>query len=653
MAHAEGRQMSAINCLLNAKKFGPRELLALIIVSLSFAFITFHLYAGMYGHPEAHFYRSLHLTGILLLCFIIFPLNRQSWSDKPNLWTLIDVLCIILTLAMQIYYLWDIDAFEYRQVSPSYITIYDVCMGIILWVLVLEGTRRALGLPMVIIALFFTFQALYSDKMFWIFYGPNTSLKALTLDMYMQEGGIFGMPVGTIASFVVLFLIFGAFMEETGTGRTFIDLALGGFGAKVGGPAKAAVVGSAFFGMLSGSSVANVTTTGTFTIPLMKNVGYPNKFAGGVEACASTGGMFTPPIMGATAFVVAAYLGLPYITVAAAAAIPALCYYTALFATVDFHARKAKIKPLSKEEMPVVKEVLKKGAHLLIPIIALVYLLVVGYTAATACFWSIVGLFVISFFHKESRPGAESIVRVCEIAARATVVTTMACAAAGIIVSSTTLSGVGLKLGTQIVSLSGGQLWIALLLSAILAVILGMGLTTTAVYIIMVVTVIPPIEAMGVPPLAAHMYALFWGVLSNIIPPVAIASFAAAGIAKAGPMETAVAGFRIGIPGLLVFATFVYNPGLLMIGSVADIVINSVGCIAGVVYMSAAIQGYAFEKINPIFRVILAVCSLVVLSPRWDFTFSGMLVGIAIMAFNYLASKKNTVNTKLMGVGKS
>lgn len=640
MSHTEeSPQMSAINCLLKARKFGPREILAFVIVSLSFAFISFHLYAGMFGHPEAHFYRSLHLTGVLLLCFIVFPLNRQSWNDRPNIWTIVDVLCILLTLAVEIYYLWDVNAFEYRQLSPVAMDIY---MGAILWLLVLEGTRRALGLPMVFIAVFFTFQALYSDKMFWIFYGPRTSLKALTLDMFMQEGGIFGMPVGTIASFVVLFLIFGAFMEETGTGRTFIDLALGGFGAKIGGPAKAAVVGSAFFGMLSGSSVANVTTTGTFTIPLMKRVGYSSKFAGGVEACASTGGMFTPPIMGATAFVVAAYLGVPYVTVALAAAIPALCYYISLFATVDFNARREKIQPLKKEEMPVVKEVLKKGVHLLIPIVTLVYFLVVGYTAATACFWSIVGLFAISFLRKESRPDASSIVRVCEIATRATIVTTMACAAAGIIVSASTLSGVGLKLGTQIVSLSNGQLWIALILSAALAVVLGMGLTTTAVYIIMVVTVIPPIEAMGVPPLAAHLYALFWGVLSNIIPPVAIASFAAAGIAKAGPMETAVAGFRIGLPGLLVFATFVYNPGLLLIGSAADIIINSVGCILGVIYVSAALQGYAFVKVNFLLRIILGASSLISLSPRWDLTFAGMTVGGTILVLNYLASKKES-----------
>lgn len=639
MAHAEGPQVSAIDCLLKARKFGPREILAFIIVGVSVAFISFHLYAGMFGHPEAHFYRSLHLTGVLLLCFIVFPLHRESWSEKPNLWTLIDVVCIAATLAVEIYYLWDINAFEYRQLSPNSMDIY---MAGILWLLVLEGTRRALGLPMVFIAIFFTFQSMYSDKMFWIFYGPNTSLKALALDMFMQEGGIFGMPVGTIASFVVLFLIFGAFMEETGTGRTFIDLALGGFGAKIGGPAKAAVVGSAFFGMLSGSSVANVTTTGTFTIPLMKRVGYASKFAGGVEACASTGGMFTPPIMGATAFVVAAYLGLPYVTVALAASIPSLCYYIALFATVDFNARREKIKPLKKEEMPVVKEVLRKGAHLLIPIITLVYFLVSGYTAATACFWSIVGLFAISFLRKESRPDASNIVRVCEIATRATIVTTMACAAAGIIVSASTLSGVGLKLGTQIVSLSNGQLWIALILSAILAIVLGMGLTTTAVYIIMVVTVIPPIQAMGVPPLAAHMYALFWGVLSNIIPPVAIASFAAAGIAKAGPMETAVAGFRIGLPGLLVFATFVYNPGLLMLGSAADIIINSVGCILGVIFMSATIQRHAFAKLNPLLCIVLGTASLISLSPRWDLTFVGMGVGCAILAWNYLASKKES-----------
>ena len=643
MTQVEGtRPLTAISCLLEAKKFGPREILAFIIVGLSFAFISFHLYAGMFGHPEAHFYRSLHLTGVLVLCFIFYPLSRKAWSDKPNFWTLVDVVCILLTLALEVYYLWDVEAFELRQVTSPNAT--DICMGIILWLLVLEATRRSLGLPMVLIAIFFTFQALYSEQMFWIFYGPSTSLKSLVLDMYMQEGGIFGMPLGTIASFVVLFLIFGAFMEETGTGRTFTDLALGAFGAKVGGPAKAAVVGSAFFGLLSGSSCANVTTTGTFTIPLMKRVGYESTYAGGVEACASTGGMFTPPIMGATAFVVAAYLGLSYVTVAMAAAIPALCYYFALFAAVDFHARKSKIPPLKKEEMPVVKDVLKNGAHLLIPIGLLVYFLVSGYTATTACFWSIVGLFIVSFMKKSSRPGAENILSVCEAAAKATVVTAMACAAAGIIVSSSTLSGVGLKLGTQIVSISGGHLWLALLLAAILAVILGMGLTTTAVYIIMVVTVIPPIMQMGVPALAAHMYALFWGVLSNIIPPVAIASFTAAGIAKAGPMKTAVSGFCIGLPGLLVFATFVYNPGLIMIGSATDIIINSVGCLIAVICFAAVVEGYAFAKINLVIRIVLFLCSLMSLSPRWDLTFAGMIAGVVILTWNYLAFKKENLN---------
>ena len=451
------------------------------------------------------------------------------------------------------------------------------------------------------------------------------------------------MALGTIASFVVLFLIFGALLEETGTGRTFIDLALSLFGAKVGGPAKAAVVGSAFFGMLSGSSVANVTTTGTFTIPLMKQVGFKPVFAGGVEACASTGGMFTPPIMGATAFVVAAYLGMSYFSVALSAAVPALCYYVALFAYVDFYSRKNKIRPLSKEEMPVTKEVLKKGSHLLIPIIALIYLLAIGYTASYACFWSILGLFAVSFLKKNSRPKAENIIRVCETATRATIVTSMACAAAGIIVSSTTLSGVGLKLGATLVDIAGGQLWLALLLAALLAIVLGMGLTTTAVYIIMVVTVIPPLLKMGVLPIAAHMYALFWGVMSNVIPPVAIASFAAAGIAKTGPMETAVAGFRIAVPGLLVFACFVYNPALLFVGSALHIIINALGCIVGVTCAAAAIMGYAFKEIDVLSRLLLLVISLVVLSPRWDLSIGGALAGLLIIVHNYMSAKKSPV----------
>jgi TRAP transporter 4TM/12TM fusion protein len=387
--------------------------------------------------------------------------------------------------------------------------------------------------------------------------------------------------------------------------------------------------------------VANVVTTGPFTIPLMKRVGFKPVVAAGVEACASTGGMVTPPIMGATAFVVAAYLGIPYFTVALAAAIPMLCYFVAIFANVDFYSRKNNLKALPKEEMPNVKAVLKEGFHLLIPIVTLVYWLAAGYTASLACFWAIIALFGISFFKKSSRPKAESLLRICESATRATIITSMACAAAGIIVSSTTLSGVGLKLGTYVVSIAQGQLWLACIISAILAVVVGMGLTTTAVYIIMVVTVIPPLIQLGVLPLAAHMYALFWGTLSNIIPPVAIASFAAAGIAKTGPMETAVQGFYIGIPGLFVFASILYNPALLFVGAPLDILVNTIGCIAGVTCCAAAIQGFAFKKINILLRLTLFAASLVVLSPRWDLSFAGALVGVLVLWQNYVSAKKN------------
>jgi len=628
----------ATNTLLKATKIGPQEIMAFIIVTLSVAFVALHMYAGMYGHPEARFYRSTHLTMVMVLCFIFYPLKRASWKDKVNYWTIIDVICIGLVLSTQLYYLWDIDAFEFRQIWPNQM---DILMGFILWLMVLEGTRRALGWPMVIIGVLFTLQALYSDRLFWIFHGPPTSLRAMSLDMFMQQGGIFGMALGTIASFVVLFMIFSALLDETGTGRTFIDLALALFGAKVGGPAKAAVVGSAFFATLSGSSVANVVTTGPFTIPLMKRVGFKGTFAAGLEACASTGGMFTPPLLGATAFVVAAFLGVPYWTVAKAALIPAVCYYVALFANVDFYSRKLGLKALPKEQMPNTWKVLKEGFHLLIPIIILVYWLAAGFTASLAAFWATISLFVISFCKKSSRLKPEGLIRVCETAIRSTMIISLACAAAGIIVSSTTLSGVGLKLGAAVVGLAYGHLWLAAVIATIFAIIVGLGLTTTAIYVIMAVTVIPPLVELGIHPIAAHMYALFWGVLSNITPPVAIASFAAAGIAKTGPMETAIAGFKIALPGMFVFACFLFNPALLFVGEYSDIAVNAFGCIVGVICFAAAIQGYAYKKINILTRFILFAIALAVLSPRWDFSIIGALLGILVIWHNYTSAKKS------------
>lgn len=637
IAPVETKDDSITRYFISTSKVDFKFIVAGLILVLAIVFCVLHLFAAYFGYPEAHFYRSLHLTIVLILAYLLYPLGREKWDSRPNKWFLIDLTAIILIVVVELYYLLDVEGFTLRTVNPNQT---DIIMGCILYVLVLEGTRRSLGPPMVIIAIFFTLHALFSDKMPWLLFGPPTSLKTLMLDSFMQEGGIFGMPLGAIASFVVLFLIFGALLQQTGTGKTFTDIAFSLFGRAVGGPAKAAVVGSSLFGMLSGSSVANVMTTGTITIPLMKQVGYRPVVAGAIEACSSTGGMFTPPLMGATAFVVAAFLGESYLRIIGAAALPALCYYVAVFAFVDFEARKMGIKPLEGHELPVLRNVLKEGFHLVVPIILLVAFLVAGYTASLACFWAIVGLFGISFLKKSSRLSGIDLMKVFEMAGRATVSVSLACAAAGIIVSATTLSGLGLRLGGAIVGLSQGQLWIALLIAAVLAVILGMGLTTTAVYIIMVVTVIPVIIQMGVPPIAAHMYALMFGVLSNIIPPVAIASFAAAGLAGSPPMATAAQAFRIGLPGLFVMVSFVYRPALLLDAPAGRIAWAAVTTIIAVVGLAGAINGYSWKRHPWIMRLPLAAGGLMSMSPVIPYAGIGSVIVIIILALNYIGSKR-------------
>jgi TRAP transporter 4TM/12TM fusion protein len=573
----------------------------LFLVSAS-VFSVYHLYTGYFGQPEAHLHRSIHLTIVFVMVFIMYPLDKKPWNAPFRMTRLVDLFLIAIALGAELYYLADIEGYPYRIPSPN---LMDLIVGVIVYLLVLEITRRTVGWPMVLIALFFTIHALYSDHFYSILYGSPTFFDTFIAETVMTSSGIFGIPIAVMASFVVLFLIFSALLIYTGAGKFFVNVAYGLAGTQVGGPAKAAIVSSMAFGTISGSTASDVVATGSFTIPLMRRLGYHRQFAGAVEAVASSGGAFMPPVMGAVAFIMAAFLGIPYFSVVLAALIPALLYYTSLFMMVDFRARKRGLAAIPKEDLPNLRVVLRWGGHLIIPIIVLVGMLALNYSASAAASWSIAVLFGVTLIRKESRLGPFEILKVFESAGKRVLPVSAACACAGIIISTTTLSGAGLRLGQVIVETSGASVLVALLFTMILSIILGMGLTTTAVYITLVVTVIPTIVKLGVVPVAAHLFALYFGVLSNIIPPVAIAAFAAAALAESNPMKTAVTAFGIGIAGLIVPFAFVYRPELLLSGSPMRIILAVITSLIAVIGLAASIQGWAHTKVSWTWRAIL------------------------------------------------
>jgi TRAP transporter 4TM/12TM fusion protein len=389
------------------------------------------------------------------------------------------------------------------------------------------------------------------------------------------------------------------------------------------------------FGTISGSVVANVVGTGSVTIPMMKGIGYPRAFAGAVEACASTGGQIMPPVMGAVAFVMAEFMGIPYIKVAAAAAIPAIMFYFSLFVQVHLEAKKLGLEGLPREQLPRIWPVLKGGIHLSLPIIVVVWILVEGMTPMKAAFWGLILLFVLAFLKKDSRPTPYSFLKMMEIAGRVVAPVSIACAAAGIIIGCVFASGVGLRLSSYIIDLSMGYTFLALILTMVACTILGMGLTTTAVYVTVAALVIPTLIKLGISPMAAHMFALYFGCLSAITPPVAIGAYAAAGLADANPMKTGFIAWRLGLAGFIVPFMFVYAPEILLEGDWMQVFSTSLSAFVGIFCLASAVEGWMFREENLIQRLILFAASILLIKPGlWT-----DLAGLVLLAVVFIWQK--------------
>ena len=624
--YEERQELGFLERLLLQRPKGAAGAIFLICAVTAVSLGLFHLYVAAFGTPEGRSFRSVHLSGMLVLAILMKPLFRRSaWEPisvadgaarrgnaKRKIGFGIDLVLLVFVVFVQIWTIYDIEAFHLRFGEKEQA---DIVIGSLMIALVLEATRRVVGWAMVIITGFFVVHALYAHYFPGFFYGPPVRLPKFIDTLFMSSDGLFGIPLFVASTYIVLFIIFGALLIRSGAGKFFIDLAVSLTGHRIGGPAKASAVSSALMGTVSGSAVANVVTTGSFTIPLMRNIGYRPRFAAAVEACASSGGQITPPIMGAAAFVMAEFLETSYINIVVAAIIPAFLYFLTVYFMVHLEAQKHGIGSIDKSLLPRTGAVLKRGWHLLIALGVLIYFLMAGYTPMKSAFWGITALIGLSFINKETRMSPADMLAALEAGIRASVPVSIACACAGLIIGSVFVSGLGLKFTQEVISISGGNLFILLALTGVSAIVLGMGLTTTAVYITVAALIVPALIKAGIEPIAAHMFAFYFGVVSTITPPVALAAFAAAAIAKTGPMITAVEATRVGIAKYLVPLAFAYNPSLLLVGPTWLTIMSTAFAMIGLWYLSVGLEGWCRGALGGLQRAVILVAAALALLP--------------------------------------
>ena len=616
----------------------PVGFIGLIISIIAISMSAFQFYTGGFGLWLALKQRALHLAFALALIFLLYPSTKKGIDSEKDKIPFFDIILAIVGAATSLYLIIYYKELVFRAGLPSTI---DLIMGGITILLVLEATRRAIGPELPIVVIVFLLYAYFGPYMPGYFAHRGYSLERIIEHLYMQTEGIYGIPLGVSSSFVFLFILFGAVLNKTGMGKFFIDLSMALAGHTTGGPAKVAVIASGFMGSVSGSSVANVVTTGSFTIPLMKSIGYKKDFAGAVEAAASTGGQIMPPVMGAAAFVMSEFLEIPYIKIAAAAVIPAIIYYVAVMIMVHLEACKYGLKGLPRERLPKTKQVLKEKGHLILPLLGLVYLLVRGYTALFAAFWAIVMSLAASMVKKETRLDLKNFLGAFEDGAKGALGVASACACAGMVVGVTTLTGFGLKIASGIVALGGGKVLPTLFFTMIASIILGMGLPTTAKYIILAIMAAPALIQLGVLPLAAHMFILYFGVIADLTPPVAVAAYAGAGIAGGNTMRTGFNAVKLAVAGFIIPFVFAINPALMGLGGSPLLTIQlTVTSLTGVLALGTATSGFLLVKTEFYERIILFAIAILLISPDLLTDILGVAGVLFILFLQYRKLKK-------------
>jgi TRAP transporter 4TM/12TM fusion protein len=580
-----------------------------VVLGIAVAMSLYHMYVAGFGPPEAMIFRGTHLLFALTLVFLLYPLRA---GGAPG-WRALDALLLLGSWSFVLHIFLNYKYFTYRTIYIDELTAWDMFYAVVAVIIVLEATRRVIGWALPLTAIAFLAYAIGFT---------NVSMQNLMEQVYLSLEGIFGSTLGVSASYVMLFVLFGAFMEKSGTGQLFMDFAMSITGHSAGGPGKVAVVSSSLFGTVSGSAVANVMVDGPITIPLMKRTGFRPPFAAAVEAVASTGGQLMPPIMGAAAFVMAEFLAVPYAQITVWAILPSFLYYLAVFFAVHFEAKRYKLAGVPKSELPAFGNVMLVRGHLFVPILIVLAGLLAGYSAPLCALWGALSCLPLALLRRSTRAGIswKTVLEALEEGAKNTLAVAMACACAGIVIGCVTITGLGIVFTQLVVALAQESLILALVLTAMAGIVLGMGMPTTPAYIMMVALLVPAVIKLGAMTPAAHMFAFYFAILSAITPPVALAVFAAAGLAKANMWATGFAAMRAAAPAYIVPFMFVYEPRLLLITKdwAADwlyIVWAAFSASIGVIALAGGLFGWLLSYATLWQRALLVVAAFCLITP--------------------------------------
>lgn len=650
------------------ESFQPRPVLWLITV-VAVGLSLFQLYSAGIQQFGLFYQRSIHLALIMMLAFLLFPVTGIR-RKRGIIGGIVDTAFFAGGALTGFYLAFNLDEIIARA---GFWNRTDIIVGCIALVTVLEASRRAVGLGLTTIgtlAIVYAFAGPRGELPWLADYLPGIlAHRGYTLDrlvgqLYLGQEGLFGLPLGVAATFIFVFVLFGAFLEVTGAGKFFIDLAYAATGRQRGGPAKAAVLASAGMGSISGSAIANVVTTGAFTIPLMKRLGYRPAQAGGIEAAASTGGQIMPPLMGAGAFLIAEYTGVPYLEIVKVSIIPALLYFGTVYLFVHIIAIKQGMLGMAASELPSVREVMREGWHFVLPLVVLVYLLVMHMSPMRVGFYAVVSVVAVAvvrhvvwFFIFAPRQGEavdyarmramlavgwSKLIQGLSLGARNAVPVSMACAVAGIIVGVVGLTGLGLKFSSMMMAFSGGNIVLALLMVIIASLILGMGLPVTAAYIVLIVLVGPALTSeFGMPLLIAHLVVFWYSQDSNVTPPIALAAFAGAAIAGSKPMETSIQAWKFAKGLYLIPMFMVFNPELIMGGPVHIVVWNVVIALCALAAFAAALEGYLFGRMGILSRVLIIPATIAVFYPNVAVESAGLAAIVIVLAANWWANRRD------------
>ncbi len=670
---------------LHTRAIGPW--LIKFTFAFSVVFAAYHYITAGTGVPVDYWHMGFHMSGVILLVFIGFPafkrknaweLHRNSWWRYGNvpLW---DWLFIVIGVFAALYigitwYETDINFLGFhfnlpeqvlRQGNPAPI---DVVFGTLLILVLLEAVRRTLGIIVPIIILVFTGYAIFGQYIpVQVLKHPGITWAQYVNNMYFPAEGIYGITLWIVSTVVFQFVLFGILAQRMGLGQFFVDIATVIAGRYTGGLAKVSVVSSAFFGTISGSSIANTVSTGSLTIPNMKRMGYPGHLAGGVEAASSAGGQITPPIMGAAAFVMAEFLEVPYTTIVIAATVPAAMHYVGVLCIVHFQAKRLGLKGMPSEEIPRLMSVIKQGWPTVVPLVVLIYVLFSGYSPHMAAFWGITSALVIGFVNPMHRMSVRDVLEGCTVGVKYALAVGAVGAAIGIVVGVVNSTGLGFRLGFMVtnsaltmaeglhamiawfplmtITVEGLTLFVSLLLIAMTCILMGAGLPTTALYIMLVTVAQPALANLGIPPLASHLFVLYYGVISEITPPVCTSAYAAAAIAGSNPFRTGVSAFSLGIAKLLVPMVFVYSPAMLLVlddyFTWPAFLETALTCAIGVAMMATAVSSYFIARMPTPMRILMALAAIFMVAPGANSDIYALVIATPVFIQQIWAWRQN------------